>query len=565
MGGVRVDTPEAVSNPKPDGDDFLLPLPCGLSMAFRIIFIPERGHLSDFKTTFGTNAKKVNIGDDVYVSSDFNGKHEDYISSSLSISDLPPKYRDVADKIRASFTYDDYNRQLYLIGKYELSVGQYEAVMNGNCALNNKSSYPAVDISWYDAVAFTEKLMTHVLRNNPDALPFSPDDPDLVGIVRLPTEEEWEFAARGGHMTDSDQLAVNDFFPMDEDSGLADYAIYDDEVNPPPTGPNRIGTRLPNQAGLHDTIGNVDEMTMSNYHMVFLDREHGSNGGFSRKGGGFRDRIPNIYSGARREALFFFKDGPGRYTDLGVRFVISSANLGSPAKEAALSDEYAKLKESNEHFEVTEGIDVKEQIRFLRYLTERETEEKFRNKYAELIQQLETMENEGIAAVEFEKTSVRGKINALINRLMLLRNTRVLLNLHDYKLEILSNDIEARTSGRLKPAPDASQTEKKTRQNEINALKKEIQKVGESRKDFESSYALMRENYNALLSEIIAREDLIDDQIVMVLQDIKGDSFMSRELRKNLATVKDNIDFVSNGGNPADIPREKLEDFSREG
>jgi len=102
---------------------------------------------------------------------------------------------------------------------------------------NEQPDHPITYVSFWDVVEFLKKLS------------------EKEGVeYRLPTEEEWEHACRGG--TDTT------FHFGDDESELGDWAVYYDnsggELNP-------VATKKPNQFGLYDMHGNVWEWCDSVY------------------------------------------------------------------------------------------------------------------------------------------------------------------------------------------------------------------------------------------------------------------------------------------------------------
>ena len=118
------------------------------------------------------------------------------------------------------------SREFYL-GKFEVTQGQWQAVMGMNPSFDQScgADCPVENVSWHEAQSFVNRLN------------------ELTGasLYRLPTEAEWEYAARAG--TTGDRYADD-----------LDAAARCGNV---PVGP--VGDREPNGFGLHDVLGNVWE------------------------------------------------------------------------------------------------------------------------------------------------------------------------------------------------------------------------------------------------------------------------------------------------------------------
>jgi formylglycine-generating enzyme required for sulfatase activity len=113
------------------------------------------------------------------------------------------------------------------MGKYEVTQAQWEAVMGSNPSETKGPNNPVDSVNKADIAGFLEKLNA---RN--DGYHY-----------RLPTEAEWEYAARAGA-------------PDPPRASLGDYAWFadnsDDESHP-------VGLKKPNAWGLYDMLGNVRE------------------------------------------------------------------------------------------------------------------------------------------------------------------------------------------------------------------------------------------------------------------------------------------------------------------
>jgi len=124
----------------------------------------------------------------------------------------------------------------FYMGKYEVTQEEFKKVMGTNPSyFENCPRCPVEKVSWVDAQEFIKRLNA---KNE--------------GIYRLPTEAEWEYAARAGTTTK--------WSFGNEERQLADYAwYYENSELKTNLKTHEVGTRKPNQFGLYDMHGNVWE------------------------------------------------------------------------------------------------------------------------------------------------------------------------------------------------------------------------------------------------------------------------------------------------------------------
>jgi sulfatase modifying factor 1 len=135
----------------------------------------------------------------------------------------------------------------YLIGIYAVTNAEYSRLCEETkkCSVAD-DSYPVVGINWFEAVEYCNWLSEaaglstcYSGKGNFIKCDFS------VGGFRLPTEAEWEFAARGGNLSSGYLYAGGD-----DPNQVAWYKSNSGgELHP-------VGQKLPNELGLHDMSGN---------------------------------------------------------------------------------------------------------------------------------------------------------------------------------------------------------------------------------------------------------------------------------------------------------------------
>ena len=124
------------------------------------------------------------------------------------------------------------NIKTFSIGKYEVTQEQWYAVMGSNPSSNKGRTLPVEMVSWDDSQLFVQNLSQKTGKQ-----------------YRLPSEAEWEYAARGGTST---------LYPWgNSDAELRIYAWFSGTASS--TKP--VGYKTQNNYGLYDILGNVWEWT----------------------------------------------------------------------------------------------------------------------------------------------------------------------------------------------------------------------------------------------------------------------------------------------------------------
>lgn len=119
----------------------------------------------------------------------------------------------------------------FYICKYEVTQALWKAVMGSNPSSFKGDNLPVETVSWDDCQTFIRKLNAMTGKN-----------------FRLPTEAEWEFAARGGNNSRGYKYAGS--------NNIETVAWYDDNSG---SKTHVVGTKSPNELGIYDMSGNVLE------------------------------------------------------------------------------------------------------------------------------------------------------------------------------------------------------------------------------------------------------------------------------------------------------------------
>ena len=182
----------------------------------------------------------------------------------------------------------------YYISKYEVTQALWQAVMDSNPSEFKGESLPVENVSWDDCQEFISKLNR------------------ITGkTFRLPTEAEWEFAARGGKKSRGYQYSGS--------NNISDVAWYEDNSD---NKTHAVGSKQSNELGIYDMSGNVWEWCQDWYERYNSSSQVnpiGASGSYRvYRGGGWSNTARDCRSSCRSGSTPVYRD-----YDLGLRLILS--------------------------------------------------------------------------------------------------------------------------------------------------------------------------------------------------------------------------------------------------
>ncbi|MCI6473928.1 MAG: formylglycine-generating enzyme family protein [Bacteroidales bacterium] len=200
----------------------------------------------------------------------------------------------------------------YYIGETEVTQALWKAVMGKNPSKTKGDDLPVERVSWYDCQKFIEKLNS------------------LTGKkFRLPTEAEWEFAARGGnknrHTQYSGSKRINDVAWYWQNSGDMNLSgQWDGEkIKRNNCKIHPVKTKMPNELGIYDMSGNVCEWCHDWYGAYSSNAQTNPTGPESGTNRVFRGGSWNVVATCCRTSIRL--DGTPNYREnfVGLRLALS--------------------------------------------------------------------------------------------------------------------------------------------------------------------------------------------------------------------------------------------------
>ena len=262
---------------------------------------------------------------------------------------IPAGKFQMGSKVEYTDTHEVTISKGFYMGKYEVTQREYLEVMGSNPSYfssgaeegESQERRPVENVSWYDAVVYCNKRsiaenLEPVYKKGDETdpnkwgdIPSSGNDEEWDNIsfdwdangYRLPTEAEWEYAARGGTSTTEELI----WSGTDTEAELGTYAWYWDNSD---VKTHEVGMKDPNGYGLCDMSGNVWEWCWNWYTEKYDTEKEGGSDPKGASSGSCRVFRGGGWNGNASLASVSYRcsDYPyGRNRDLGFRVVRTSS------------------------------------------------------------------------------------------------------------------------------------------------------------------------------------------------------------------------------------------------
>lgn len=252
--------------------------------------------------------------------------------------------------LAGSFTGDRKGKTdwLYYLGRTEIEQRQWSAVMRWWDEKNgkqpepiNSSKLPQTGKTLSEIYTFLEALNTWMVTHEANKLP---SYKNAKAFCRLPTEAEWEFAARGGIMVQEDVFDLA--YPYKNENGENQLGGFEWYRSTSGNNVKECGSPYlkPNPVGLYDMLGNVEELTFSLFGPEY---QQGRFGSLVIRGSNFSTDQKDMTVSARTEYETHTSNGEIlRPTKVGFRLALSTRITSSGYLSEKLDEEYEKYSKA---------------------------------------------------------------------------------------------------------------------------------------------------------------------------------------------------------------------------